>query len=212
MSLTDLIIVYLACGAPFGVYYFTTFVGKGNVFGRAFAAFFFWPVLALKLLIEKAAADPRHNDLELTRIRLRMESDAFLGAAGTDLFEYRRSFNRYAGLALTKAGGSGGVHELFPAIGHPNSELASACISRRSQRKIHIHLEQARHEFITLVAPGLVLAEAGAVSDRISELSSLVGDPEILTLFLAILPTKVDSLHGKKAPARAITEWETVNR
>ena len=158
MTVTDLIIIYLACGSPFGVHQITR---RQN--GQAstswlivLASFLFWPGFATALLIGRFVSENVGNEdaSRIERFRTEIERVGFTGEATSSLFEFREVFYRFTGLieAANSKPPVKATNELFEVSGHANKSLASKCLARRNREKLAYHQTQARNEFVDIIA------------------------------------------------------------
>lgn len=158
--LINLIIIYFACGSPIGVYRVTRATHR-RLPGQAAAVgayFILWPIFAtaiLRRLLNDNAKSLR-SDLErkLGSIRGKIETLAFAGSPALSVFELREVFSRYTGLtlALNSVGTVFSSNELFTIARHGNAALASACMDRRTRRRLSFHQSRSRLEFVALLA------------------------------------------------------------
>ena len=153
MSILDTLIIYFACGSPFGVYQMTQRDRSGAAsWANSLAAFALWPVflgtMALKLV------SPTRNDLDVVEsIRTDIEAAAFGDGAATGLFDFREIYYRYAGLAEACATVGGTPPSAALAeIARGQNDLAERCLARRDRAKLEFHHTIARNEFIEMIA------------------------------------------------------------
>jgi hypothetical protein len=202
MKLSDLIIIYLACGSPFGVYQITKRQQDRSATGWVLilSSFLFWPVFAIGLLVDrfvpgKRAADTAAN-ARIECIRSEIERAAFPSGATASLFEFREVFYRFTGLfeAANIGISTKRSNELFEVIGHSNKALASQCLARRNREKLAYHQMLARNEFVDVIAD---LAGDKAISEEIGrlslELTTLLDDVEATVDLTALLPGRAES-------------------
>lgn len=159
MNVSDIIIIYLACGSPFGVYQITKRKrsSSGVDWHHVAVAFIFWPVAAAALLVTKIfPGDATHNvefQNRLEDLRLDFEQTAFLGESVSSLFEFRETFERFAGLSVAatdvRIGKSSA--EIFEISGHNNKSLATRCLARRNISRLAVHRCSAREDFVKLI-------------------------------------------------------------
>lgn len=212
MQLTDLIIIYLACGAPFGVYQITKRQPEASVGNWAImlASFLLWPVFAVTLIANWTAADEDNTDTlanaRIENIRSEIERVAFAGGETAALFEFREVFYRFTGLfeaantEITKKPSS----TLFAISGHINKDLASQCLARRNREKLSFHQTLARNEFVDVIAD---LARDKKICWEIGrlalELTHHLGDDDAMADLSALLPGRL------KTDAVQISDPET---
>ena len=119
MNFSDLIIIYLACGAPFAVQRFLSRPsGRPVAILSAVAiSFLCWPANAIAAIwgwfsIGKSngRTETRKTDkLQLDRVQVELEKFIFSGFETISIFEFRDIFFRYAGLAAESRQSDAGV-------------------------------------------------------------------------------------------------------
>jgi hypothetical protein len=174
MNLYDFLIIYLACGAPFGVYYFLL-NRKTPKFKhlrlKSVLNFLVWIPFAYQLLrksdilrrvFNKTFAQNPALDADAEKniyaIRKRLEKIYLESRLKLSIYEAREIFERYAGLTLecqfehinsqtaqTKNG-------IFEITGHKNAELAAICLNRRNRKRLLFHQTEARRDFLHLLS------------------------------------------------------------
>src|SRR5688500_9947634 len=105
MTWLDIAIIYLACGAPFGVFQITKSLRPRSASDMAviLAALLFWPAYALLFAgqsLFSGDAKLRERRYKIEQLRLNLET-ALFGADATvaTIFEYRDTFYRPVGLS-----------------------------------------------------------------------------------------------------------------
>lgn len=165
MNFYDFIIIYLACGAPFGVFYFVNHRNsESRVLIRTFLITTFWIPFAFHLLKKAAGTKSNHavlskqeilRDEEISETKKNLER-AFLRRNLTlSIFELREVFERYIGLTLAKENQESGVSEnspVFKAAGNQNFEIASKCHQRRNRKLLSFHQTLAERDFFNLIS------------------------------------------------------------
>jgi len=166
MNILDLTIIYLACGAPFGVYYYLVNRPQKNGWLKSIFISLLWFPFAIQLLISRVTkrlserefsvkSRDRHESNELNRGKKNFE--AFLPENGSfiSLFELREIIDRYAGLTLAKnidvAAPAKHEEELFRASGGTTLEISSICLNRRNRAKLLSHQRDARTDFLKML-------------------------------------------------------------
>jgi hypothetical protein len=210
MALTELIIIYLACGCPVGVYYVTR-GGRGNSLSdlAAVAAHFaFWPIFAAALCMawfsgsnEAAASD---LDSAVGSIRNRIESIAYDNRSTPAVFEFREVFARFTGLTMAlKFNEKGMLPEgVRGLLDRENVLAASACLDRRNRQRIVFHQVQSRNEFVSLISG---IAQSHPNGDQIVEsgmtLARLLDDEEAIDDLSLLIPEPAKALTAS-SPAK----------
>lgn len=201
MSLIDVLIIYLACGAPSSVFELTR-TDHRSAPGKlrcALTALFFWPVhLCILAGLAISSVRQRTKEDKIHAIRKQIESAIFDDVSSRRVFEFRDGFYRLASLshACASAGPRRRPDEIFRVVGHPHAALAVRCAARRDWQKISDHLERTTDEVCEII-------ETQAA--RRSTVSPGQDFREVATELNALLPTArrrlcLDVLAG---PARA---------
>src|SRR5687768_12515458 len=113
MNLTDFIIIYLACGTPFGVYHFIDNRKSNSHWLKSLLTFFVWIPYALKLLREKFighysnlnSGKTKNLSLEieisLEKTKKELECLLITEIKNFSTFEFRETVERYIGLTIS---------------------------------------------------------------------------------------------------------------
>ncbi len=158
MTLAEIIIIYLACGAPFGVQYLLDSNHRPvlHTIAGVISRFIIWPVGAAIMLASLFKAAPRldlggnnFNGDALARVRSRFESQIMSSNRSASVFEFRDAFLRYTGLAESagEVDIAPGLSEVFRMTGHPDQNLAALSLQRKNIAKLEYHRERSRNEF-----------------------------------------------------------------
>ncbi len=164
MNLFDAIIIYLACGAPFGVYNFVNQRNRQNrVFFKPVLISLFWFPFAIGLFqkyVTKKLPDSIlfKNEIlkeqEIVETKNDLEQIFQKNNFGVSIFEIKEILERYVGLtnALENQGDSSETDINFYEIaGTENSYLASKCHQRRNRKLLFYHQTLAGQDFLKLV-------------------------------------------------------------
>ena len=181
MTWLDMAIIYLACGAPFGVFQITKSSrprSSSDIF-VILAALVFWPAYALIFAAQSLFSDDarlRERRHKIEKLRQDLETALFgPDATAAAIFAYRDTFYRLVGLSeAASVGLSRGVHELFTITDHPNRILASTLTARRNRKKIVRHADGVRGELLDLIA--LSDWNQDEINGHVSEWASLIDD------------------------------------
>lgn len=193
MTLNDLLIIYLSCGAPFGVYYFfdkkSEFSFRNLIF-KSFLVFVFWIPLAFSLLLKKRFFGSRF-DLLNTDFDKEFDSDlqteeklAFLqkqfekillkNNLTISIYEFREVVERYIGLSFAKRNAEHIINsvnkenEIFIISKNSNPALSTVCLNRRNRKRLSFHHINARQDFLKLIDEFFL---SGADKENLSVLS-----------------------------------------
>jgi hypothetical protein len=163
MNLVDLLIIYLTCGAPFGVYYFfqtRNYSASLKLIFQSILIALFWIPYAIQLLhsfvtkrfrsnefAENNQMDSAINEIERKFAQILHEENSEIS-----VYEFRETFERYQG--LTKAASTEVFEtdaELYHITNHENKNLASEILSRRNRSRLNAHHILARKDFLRMI-------------------------------------------------------------
>ncbi|HEY0426203.1 MAG TPA: hypothetical protein VGC76_00225 [Pyrinomonadaceae bacterium] len=203
MNLYDFLIIYLACGAPFGVYYFLQ-NRKMHEFEylrlKSILNFLFWLPSAVRLLRKNGDLQNffRNNfggersldaktEKNICLAQKRLEKIFLESRAKLSIYEFREIINRYVGLTVTSqfehktAQTARTKNDLFQISGHKNNSLAAVCLERRNRKRLLFHQRQARVDFLKVLAE---LFDSGSDRENLEtaaiEFATLLNDAEAL--------------------------------
>jgi len=170
MNAIDLFIIYLACGAPFGVYYF--FQNRSSaksklLWFKTLLNFFFWLLPAFRLLrqnknfrrvfgTDKSLPENSERQINLHSCGKQIEKIFLAGNLETSVYEFREVIERYIGLTIAAqqdaAQISGAENEFFRAASRTqNVESGARCLTRRNRKRLVLHQTEARKDFLHLI-------------------------------------------------------------
>ena len=176
MSLVELVIIYLACGAPFAVFKATSRDANASTKWLVFVtALIGWPVFAALLIMRRVRTASSSHEAAIEQLRVQMETAAFPDNEIQSVFDFRETFYRFVGLsnAVNEPEPDKPGTELFEIGGVGSSETAARCLARRNRIRLHRHYLKARREFMSSVAER---ADEN-LSSLASELAVHLGDP-----------------------------------
>ena len=209
MKLIDLLIIYFACSAPFGVYQAT--ISPRPLTSTAALQFLLriscWPVFGALVLIEWFFRNQQSVKSNFERhtasIRSQIESLVFADASISSIFDFREILRRYAGLseAVNGAPGSSPGTELFEVSKNEDKELASTCLTRKNRRRLSFHQSLARNEFVDMISEFAAADKEGArILGLAIELANDVNDQEAACTLTAIMS---ETICQANVPAQA---------
>lgn len=166
MNFYDFIIIYLACGAPFGVFYFVSHrKSESRVLIRTFLITLFWFPFAFRLLQKVITKKLPHaplskkeilRDEEITETKKNLERVFLKHDPKFSVFELREVFDRYIGLTLAAENQEAMTTPenslVFKVAGNQNAELASICHQRRNRKLLSFHQTLAGQDFLKLIS------------------------------------------------------------
>lgn len=181
MKFSDFIIIYLACGAPFGVYYFfqnRKTIQQKRLTLNSFLTMTVWIPYAFRLLKEFIAGKLAARELsriyeadaakknKLDHIEKEIAQILLAENSSVPLFDFRETFQRYAGLTLALQNtneietASENEKELFRVAGNENVELGAKCLQRRNLNRLKFHQNLSRADVVEMF---------GAINAEINE-------------------------------------------
>jgi len=174
MSYLDLAIIYLACGAPFGVYRALERTEQEPMrrFLSSSVAFLLWPGSVLVLLsgfAKTAKRDPTELHRRVEDFRVQMESLMFGGRSTSSLFDFREVFYRYTGL-LEAVSTSPQVSQFEVQLDKRCSPLQTVCLARRNRIRLDWHLDRARSDFLELVGRSFGSRDIHEIASRLVDM------------------------------------------
>lgn len=176
MNYLDFFIIYLACGSPFGVYYF--FNSRKQIklaWLYSIAVVFVWIPYAFQLLHEKVTNKLQTKTIDFEQIeKLQKEFENFLPVDKSiiSLFELREVIERYSELTQIKSASNGipAKHEkeIFKLHGNKNVEISAQCLNRRNRQRLLFHQNLAREDFLKTVK---ILSKTNSEQKKLGRLS-----------------------------------------
>lgn len=203
MNLRDLFIIYLACGAPFGVYYFLqnrNHLETKILWLKSLIRFVFWIPFAIRLVarkslftnlyanrFDKSLNSDAKKEFEIEEIKKFFENVLSTKDLKISLYEFREIFDRYAGLSLEIQSEneefSQSETEIFRITNHTNKKLAEICLHRRNRKRLNFHQKLARRDFFEILSKFVDRTnEPQSLFDNVSKLATLLNDFEALKL------------------------------
>lgn len=194
MNFSDIFIIYLSCGAPFGVYFYFQRRKKltsAEVWLKSFLTVLVWIPYAFLILNDFATKrnnkklfdqitdlDAQINEIQKKLLRIQLDSKNRIPS-----FEFREIIERYSGLTLAcqtkQKTPSEPEKEVFRVSLHQNSNVAANCLHRRNLERLYFHQKLARKDFVDAVAfiqsPGFNFQE---FIRQALELVKLINDTE----------------------------------
>lgn len=195
MNITDFFIIYLACGAPCGVYFFLQNRKKLDskaLWLKSFVTVFVWIPYACVLLFdfiakrkqarlsqEKSAFETGLLVIQKQLIQLHLNSPDKIS-----LFEFREILERYAGLTIacnTIDSSNPAESEIFRIAIRENSQIGVACLNRRNRERLIFHQKMAREDFLQVIsALSFSVEDIEPFQNKVIEFVELLNDTEAL--------------------------------
>lgn len=204
MNLRDLFIIYLACGAPFGVYYFLQNRNRTEtkiLWLKSLLRFVFWIPFAWQLVVRTSLLTNLYNhgfdkrsesdskiESEIEDIKKIFEKNFAKNNFSLSIFEFRETFDRYVGLSAEVQNDAAEISsaetELFRITDHSNKKLAETCLNRRNRKRLSFHHKLARRDFFEICRMLFDSSpEFQPLLDRAIKLTALLEDSEARIMF-----------------------------
>lgn len=158
MFVSEILIIYLAAGAPFGaMQLFKTRSGSANIL-RVATAFCLWPVIAFRLLLapgKNGYLVDEFDDLDSFDAKIDLMVREILQDSGVRSQTFHAAIERYA--ALTSASlhfhrrSSQQEIEFLNIGGHENAELGAVCMHRKYWKQLISHQERASTDLVKAI-------------------------------------------------------------
>jgi hypothetical protein len=199
MNLRDLFIIYLACGAPFGVYYFLqnrNHLETKILWLKSLFRFVFWIPFAIRLVarkslftnlytnrFDKSLNSDAIKEFEIEEIKKSFENILPIIDFKLSIYEFREIFDRYVGLSLEIQSGDEGFSEpemeIFRITNHTNKKLAEVCLHRRNRKRLTFHQKLARRDFFEILGKFVdKTKDPQNLFDQAAKLAALLNDFE----------------------------------
>jgi len=171
MNFLDFIIIYLTCGAPFGVEYFITHRVSSThtrCLIKASLILIFWLPYSLNILwqftkkLNKSYVNFDNdknlnvlNENKIQDVQKKMESVSLKSNGKYSLFEFRDLVNRYKGLMLetqveNKTPGAA-EREIFTVSKSNSVNVSAICLHRRNRNRLFFHQKRAQRDFLAFL-------------------------------------------------------------
>jgi hypothetical protein len=167
MNLFDLFIIYLACGAPFGVHHFISRADRPftSLLESSLYAFFWILILpgyfhrhVKGLLTSEEESVNETGDIfhgyEAARVVKKIDESSRTSSGYPGIYTVREAVERYFGisglLAEDKTDEKAVGNGIFGISGHPSPDLGAACLRRRNRRELERHHSEASEDLVNL--------------------------------------------------------------
>lgn len=227
MNFTDFLIIYLACGAPFAVYYFLRnreIRALNRLWLETFLIFIFWIPSAFSLLRNKKTyrakfsfANPFSVESlyqKLSLIQKQLEEILKQSNFNISVFEFREIIERYVGLTLAKQSydqrETFAEKEFYRVCESENAELAAVCLHRRNRKRLFFHQTLAGRDFYTFIVK---LSDIDSQRKKLGVLSiefvTLLNDLDILAGLEEVFGETSQSEEDNAVPLLERDLWNT---
>lgn len=198
MSVSDFIIIYLACGTPFGMYHFINNRKSDSHWLTSLLTVFVWIPYALVLLREKTKFFiksnssnnnllPREDEFLLEKTKKQLESFLAGHLNFFPIFEYRETIERYTGLTIALLAANSKPtnkeKEFFKISANENKKLAAECLHRRNRKLLSFHHTLARQDFLNFTLKYKdELSEMEIIYNLLLKIAEILRDDEAVNL------------------------------
>lgn len=146
MVFIDFFIIYLACGTPFGVYYFLNHRFEKYALIKSISTALLWIPYSLHLIYEKYAGKPSPRLMEIQKY---FETEL---PEHISIFQFRETIERYSGLCQANAHENhrptASETELMQISAHTGTSLGAKCLHRRNRTLLRFHQKLARRDLL----------------------------------------------------------------
>ncbi len=235
MNFNDLLIIYLACGAPFGVYYFfdnRNSLPQNRLWLRAFSVFLFWIPFALLILVRnkkspkayvKEFAEIPVLDAEpenkIFTIQKEFEKILLKSNLIISIYEFREVAERYIGLTLAKQNDEHNTErerkesEIFKISSSENYKLSSICYYRRNRNRLSFHQKNARRDFLKVLEQLLsATSDKKSLDDLFYEFANLLKDEKAQKAHLQMFGNFQQTNQNPNVKYPENEQWKTETR
>ena len=184
MSFSDVLIIYLACGAPVGVYFYlkNRRLYSKQLWLKTILNFVFWIPFFLQLILKRRiqyvfskklfnSETKAGNENQLLSVQRKIENILIENNPKISIYEFREVFERFAGLTMACSNNKTESYkhekEFYKISGFSNQELSAGCLHRRNQKRLYFHQSKAEKDFLQMLA---VISDS---VDKPTELSRL---------------------------------------
>lgn len=151
MSPIDFLIIYLACGLPFGVHYFLHQRRSNRLILKTLLVVFVWIPYAFRLLHQKVTKEFPNEKIETVQKQIEKNLPKEVS-----IFDFRETVERYVGLTLANQfkddKPTAKEINFFRLFQNKNAKLAAKCLNRRNRKLLSLHQTQARQDFLETLA------------------------------------------------------------
>ena len=183
MNIFDLLIIYLACGAPVGVYFYfqKRRLYSKQLWLKTILNFVFWIPFFVQIILKsrmladfsKRSLNSKNNlniktDNRISFIQKKIENILSENNLKISIYDFREVFERFVGLTLAYSNNKPSAfkheEELFRVLGFQSRKLSARCLHRRNQKHLFFHQTQAEKDFLQMIA---------VITDSVSDLTEL---------------------------------------
>jgi hypothetical protein len=230
MNLRDLLIIYLAGGAPFGVYYFLQNRHRTEtkiLWLKTLFRFVCWIPFALQMVARsslltnlyykgfgKTGGLDAQKGQEIEKIKKNFEKFLSESDFSRSIYEFREIFDRYVGLSVEIQNTDQEIlpaeREIFRISEHTNKNLAEICLNRRNRQRLSFHQKLARRDFFEIFNQFLRhSSESRPFIDQAVNLSCLLNDSEMRSWIEEFLSESLQTQNEKDVEKTEKEIWKS---
>ncbi|RMH32194.1 MAG: hypothetical protein D6687_10935 [Acidobacteria bacterium] len=198
MEFSQLLIIYIACGVPFGIHYFVENNKETNhrIIAKSALVSFLWFLYVFVILFRKKPSKNLFSEEKISKIQKQICETIRDDFKHINYLQAREIIQRYVALALAQNDNSLQKTdlELLKISRHPKPLIGVKCLQRRDNKKIKSHLIFARKQFLELIFKCNTERVIGIAQDLVETLNDR--DATLL----------IKKISESKSPAKTATE------
>lgn len=170
MVFFELLIIYLACGAPVGVYFYfqNRRLRSKQLWLKTILNFIFWIPFFVQIIlksgihynfskiIHKSKINTNAKNNRILAVQKKFEYILSENVVNISIYEFREVFERYVGLTLACMNNKTKPYEhekeFFRVAGFQSQKLSAECLHRHNQKRLRFHQIEAEKDFLEMIA------------------------------------------------------------
>lgn len=170
MNFFELLIIYLACGAPVSVYFYfqNRRLCSKQLWLKTILNFIFWIPFFVQIILKsrihfifskivhKSKINSDAKDNRILAMQKKFEYMLSENNVNISIYEFREVFERYVGLTTAclnnKINPYEHEKEFFRIAGFQSQKLSVECLHRRNQKRLRFHQIEAEKDFLGMIA------------------------------------------------------------
>ena len=233
MNLRDFLIIYLACGAPFGVYYFLQNRKEFEtevLWLKSLLRFIFWIPFAAGLVARTstftnlyksetnfASKAEVERELEIDEVKKFLENILSETGIGLSIYEFRETFDRYAGLSAENlrenVETAASETEIFRISNHPDKNLGEICLHRRNRKRLSFHQKIAGRDFVSMLGRFFDKARQPQILfTKAAKLAALLRDSDVQNALEKIYRNTLQTMENRTVRNTEKERWNSARQ
>lgn len=154
MNLSDFIIIYLACGLPVGVWFYSSNQKDKYNLLTSITVTLFWFIWVVRFALKENAFRKRTFEKHFDQAKFQKDIEQFI-PNDISIFAFREILGRYSGL-LTVIGTEENanvydVDEFSSKFVDHDKKLSTKCLRRNNLKKLELHQHNSRGNYLTIL-------------------------------------------------------------